>query len=188
MKPPGPKTQELLKRTGDPIDPYPPIWGIPTVNAEGPWIEDVDGNIYLDFVSGKCVVNLGHRHPEIVAALKAQIDQVILGATENRFILSEKLTQITPGSFNKTVFFGSSGSDSIDGALKLARWTTKRPNILCVAGAYHGQTYGALSVSSTWSWMVRGFYPSAGIFRMPEARLDLQSKPAVECLNGFLCF
>lgn len=167
VKPPGPKTRKLLKRTGDPVDPFPPIWGIPTVNQDGPWIEDVDGNIFLDFVSGKCVVNLGHRHPEVVAALKSQIEHVILGATENRFELAEKLTQLTPGNFEKRVFFGSSGSDSVDGALKLARWTSKRPHILCVAGAYHGQTYGALSVSSTWSWIVRGFHPLSGIFRMP---------------------
>ena len=145
-----------MKRTGDPLDPFPPIWGIPAVKAAGPWIEDVDGNVFLDFVSGKCVCNVGHRHPEVVAALKNQIDHVILGATANRFALAEKLIQLTPGSFDKTVFFGSAGSDTIDGALKLARWSSRRPNILCVAGAYHGQTYGALSVSSTWSWMVRG--------------------------------
>jgi 4-aminobutyrate aminotransferase len=167
VKPPGPKTRELLRGIGDPVEPFPPIWGIPVVNQEGPWIEDVDGNIYLDFVSGKCVASLGHRHPKIVAALRSQLECVILGATISRFELAQKLTKITPGDFEKKVFFGSSGSDAVDGALKLARWASRRPNLLCVAGAYHGQTYGALSVSSTWSWMVRGFYPLSGVFRMP---------------------
>ncbi len=167
VKPPGPKTRALLRSTGDPLDPFPPIWGIPARNQEGPWIEDVDGNVYLDFVSGKCVANLGHRHPAVLSAVKKQIDHVILGATENRFVLAEKLTSLTPGRFPKKVFFGSSGSDSIDGALKLARWATGKPNILCISGAYHGQTYGALSVSSTWNWMVRGFHPLSGVFHLP---------------------
>jgi 4-aminobutyrate aminotransferase len=167
VKPPGPKTRELFRKTGDPLEPFPPIWGLPVVRQEGPWIQDVDGNIYLDFVSGKGVANVGHRHPEVVKALKAQADEVILGCTSRRFELAEKLAELTPGNFAKKVFFGSSGSDAVDGALKLARWATGRPNIISVAGAYHGQTYGALSASSTWSWMVRGFHPLPGFFRMP---------------------
>jgi 4-aminobutyrate aminotransferase len=167
LKPPGPKTKELFQKTGDALDPFPPVWGFPIIRQEGPWIQDADGNVYLDFVSGKCVANIGHRHPEIVKALKAQVDEVILGCTAQRFELAAKLIQLTPGHFAKKVFFGSSGSDAIDGAIKLARWATRRPNIISVAGAYHGQTYGALSASSTWSWMVRGFHPLAGFFRIP---------------------
>jgi 4-aminobutyrate aminotransferase len=167
VRPPGPKTRELFEKTGDPLEPFPPVWGIPLVRQEGPWIQDVDGNVYLDFVSGKCVANVGHRHPQVVKALKEQLDEVILGCTTHRFDLSARLAQLAPGSFAKRVFFGSSGSDAVDGAIKLARWATGRPNIISVAGAYHGQTYGALSASSTWNWMVRGFHPLPGFFRLP---------------------
>ena len=167
IKPPGPKTRELFEKTGDALEPFPPVWGFPVIRQEGPWIQDVDGNVYLDFVSGKCVANVGHRHPEIVKALKAQADEVILGCTTHRFDLAAKLVQLAPGEFAKRVFFGTSGSDAVDGAIKLARWATRRPNIISVAGAYHGQTYGALSASSTWNWMVRGFHPLPGFFRIP---------------------
>jgi len=167
VKPPGPKTRALFRKSGDDPALFPPIWGIPVTKAEGPWIEDVDGNVYLDFISGKTVTNIGHRHPEIVRVLKEQIDRVILGATENRFSLEEKLTLITPGKYRKKVFFGTSGSDCVDGALKLAWWTTNRPYILCIAGAYHGQTHGALSASSAFSHLVRGFHPAGGLLKIP---------------------
>ena len=167
IKPPGPKTRALFKKSGDDLGMFPPIWGIPVARAEGPWIEDVDGNVYLDFISGKCVANIGHRHPEIVRVLKEQIDRVILGATENRFDLEAELARLTPGNFSKKVFFGTSGSDSVDGALKLAWWATNRPYILCVAGAYHGQTHGALSASSAFSYLVRGFHPAGQLLKIP---------------------
>jgi 4-aminobutyrate aminotransferase-like enzyme len=167
VKPPGPRARALFKRSGDDIAEFPPIWGLPVTRAEGPWIEDVDGNVYLDFISGKTVVNIGHRHPEVVSVLKEQLDRVILGATANRFLLEEKLARLTPGDFGKKVFFGSSGSDSVDGALKLAWWATNRPYILCVAGAYHGQTHGALSASSAFSRLVRGFHPAGELLKIP---------------------
>ncbi|MBN2553857.1 MAG: aspartate aminotransferase family protein, partial [Spirochaetales bacterium] len=167
VKPPGPRTRALLKRSGDELTPFPPIWGIPVIRADGPWIEDVDGNVYLDFISGKTVANIGHRHPEIVRILKEQIDRVILGATENRFSLEEKLSALTPGKYQKKVLFGTSGSDCVDGALKLAWWATNRPYILCVAGAYHGQTHGALSASSAFSRLVRGFHPAGELVKIP---------------------
>jgi len=127
----------------------------------------VDGNVYLDFISGKTVANIGHRHPEIVRVLKEQIDRAILGATENRFSLEEKLCELTPGNYQKKVLFGTSGSDCVDGALKLAWWATNRPYILCVAGAYHGQTHGALSASSAFSRLVRGFRPAGELLKIP---------------------
>ena len=167
VKPPGPRTRALLNKSGDDLARFPPIWGIPVIRAEGPWIEDVDGNVYLDFISGKTVANIGHRHPEIVRVLKEQIDRAILGATENRFSLEEKLCELTPGNYQKKVLFGTSGSDCVDGALKLAWWATNRPYILCVAGAYHGQTHGALSASSAFSRLVRGFRPAGELLKIP---------------------
>jgi len=167
VRPPGPKARALFKRSGDDVAVFPPIWGLPLTRAEGPWIEDVDGNVYLDFISGKSVVNIGHRHPEVVRVLQEQLDRVILGATENRFLLAKELARLTPGDFEKKVFFGSSGSDSVDGALKLAWWATNRPYILCVAGAYHGQTHGALSASSAFSRLVRGFHPAGELLKIP---------------------
>jgi 4-aminobutyrate aminotransferase-like enzyme len=72
-----------------------------------------------------------------------------------------------PGSYQKKVLFGTSGSDCVDGALKLAWWATNRPYILCVAGAYHGQTRGALSASSAFGRLVRGFHPAGELLKIP---------------------
>jgi hypothetical protein len=104
VKPPGPRTRALLNKSGDALAQLPPIWGIPVTRAEGPWIEDVDGNGYLDFISGKIVASIGHRHPEIVRVLKEQIGRVILGATENRFSLEEKLCELTRAAIRRKFF------------------------------------------------------------------------------------
>lgn len=165
VKPPGPRVQELLKLAGLPPTQYlAPI----AEEAEGIFIRDPDGNIFIDFISGRCVVNVGHRHPKVVEAIKKQLGRATHGLTEDRFRLERELVRVTPGRFPKRVSYSLSGSDANDGAIKLARWSTKRPYIIAFAGAYHGVTYGALSVSSYLPRMVRGFGPNLpGVYHFP---------------------
>lgn len=164
VKPPGPRVKALLEKAGlPPTSIYPII-----EEAEGIWIKDLDGNIYIDFISSRCVVNVGHRHPKIVETLKQQIDKLTHGINEYRFRLERELSRITPGDFKKRVSYSLTGSAANDAAVKLARWGTGRPYIIAFAGAYHGVTYGALSLSSYLPRMRRGFGPLVpGIYTMP---------------------
>jgi len=164
VKPPGPRVRALLERAGLAPPHLHPI----ADEAGGVWIRDLDGNVFMDFISGRCVVNVGHRHPEIVEALRRQLDHVTHGLTEERLRLGGELSKVTPGSFPKRVSYALSGSAANDGAIKLARWSTRRPYIVAFAGAYHGVTYGALSVSSYRPSMVQGFGPNLpGVYHMP---------------------
>lgn len=119
----------------------------------GAQLEDMDGNKYIDFFSSAAVLNTGINHPKVVSAIKAQLDNYIHFSTDYMYSkpqvdLAQALTKITPGSFNKKVVFGHSGSDAIDGAIKLARAYTNRSKIISFTGSYHGSTYGAISVSA----------------------------------------
>ncbi len=121
--------------------------------CEGSKVWDVDGNEYIDFLSGAAVTNVGHRHPKVVQAIKEQCDKFIHNTLvycyyELAIELAKKLVQITPGSFPKKVAYGLSGSDANDGAIKLARSYTGRKKIIAFLGSYHGTTYGALSLSA----------------------------------------
>jgi putrescine aminotransferase len=118
--------------------------------AEGMEIRDQQGKAYLDFAGGYGVFSLGHRHPRVVAAVRAQLDRMPLsGKTMFNPVLgrlAERLAQVTPGALEIS-FFTNSGAEAVEGALKLARAATKRRLLLATAGAFHGKTFGALSVS-----------------------------------------
>ncbi|MEM1697634.1 MAG: aspartate aminotransferase family protein [Thermosphaera sp.] len=122
------------------------------VKAEGSRIWDADGNEYIDFLTSAAVYNIGHRHPEVVKAIKEQVDE-LLNYTPAYFYeeppvrLAKYLVEITPGSFRKKVTFGFSGSDAVDASLKAARAYTKRRYVISFHGSYHGMTYGALSAT-----------------------------------------
>lgn len=163
VEPPGPRVSNLmklglLKRYTEPV----------MEEAQGIFIKDLDGNIFVDLISGKCVVNIGHNHPKLVDALKTQVEKGVHGLTEHRLKLDVKLSEITPGGFKKRVFYAQSGSATVDFGIKTARWSTRRPYIVAFTGAYHGTTYGALSVSSYRPEMVKGFNPNLpGIYHVP---------------------
>lgn len=163
-KPPGPKVREILKRSG-----LSPVYEHPIAEeAKGIFIRDPDGNIFIDFISGRCVTNVGHCHPQVVQALRSQASRGLHGLTESRLRLTRRLSEITPGNFPKRVFYAQSGSAVNDFGIKVARWSTGRPYIVAFAGAYHGVTYGALSISSYRPYMVKGIYPRLpGVFHMP---------------------
>ena len=143
--------------------------------AYGVWVEDVDGNIYLDFNSGIGVTNTGHCHPKVVEAIKRQAEQFIHYSLtdflyEQPVLLAEKLTRITPGSFQKKVFFVNSGAEAIEASIKVSRghFRGTRPYLIAFAGSFHGRTMGALSLTSSKPIQRRHFAPLVpGVFHVP---------------------
>lgn len=122
-------------------------------SGKGSIVEDMDGNRYIDMFSSSAVLNTGHSHPKIIKAIEAQIHEYIHFSNDYMYSkpqvdLAQALIDITPGDFEKKVVFGFSGSDAIDGAIKMARSFTGRPKIISFTGSYHGSTYGAISASA----------------------------------------
>jgi 4-aminobutyrate aminotransferase len=121
-------------------------------HAQGSYLYARDGRRYLDFTCGIGVTNLGHGHPHVVAAAHRQLDRLIhisvVAHHEPMIALAEKLAQVSPGNLDK-VFFGNSGAEAVEGAIKLARYATGRPAIIAFYGAFHGRTYGALSLTAS---------------------------------------
>ncbi len=140
---------------------FPPLV---VASGNGYELADADGVRYLDMHAMACIMNTGYGHPVVRAAVDAQLDALMHANTayvvhEPMVELSERLAALTPGDWDKRVALGLSGSDAADGAIKLARAATGRPGILTFRGAYHGNTYGALSVSSASMAMRTGFGP-----------------------------
>lgn len=130
-----------------------PYFPLAIKKGKGAIFEDLDGKKYIDFFSSAAVLNTGHAHPKIIEAIKEQMENYLHFTsdclyTEAQVDLAEKLIEISPGSFEKRVIFGLSGSDANDGAIKLARSYTGRSKILSFIGAYHGATYGAISLTA----------------------------------------
>jgi diaminobutyrate-2-oxoglutarate transaminase len=157
VKPPGPKARALLEKQKE-VDSRAVYYAIVIPTAweagKGATLKDVDGNIYVDFMAGISVLNVGHSNPQVVEAVKRQLDKLTHALdipTPERIRLIEKLVEIAPAGLkgnSKVLFGGPSGSDAVEGALKVAKFNTKRHAILAFHGAYHGMTSGALSVTS----------------------------------------
>jgi len=162
---PGPRARRVLKRDQKFISQsYTRVYPLVVKKAKGVWVEDVDGNRFLDFNSGIAVCNTGHCHPKVVEAIHRQAEQLIhmSGSDfyyEAQSTLAAKLAEITPGPKEKKVFFGNSGAEAIEAALKLARFHTRRPFILAFLGAFHGRTMGALSLTASKAIFEKGFSP-----------------------------
>ena len=127
-------------------------------------VKDVDGNEYIDFNAGIAVLNTGSSHPRVTAAAAEQLSRFTHYSYadfyyENAVTLGEKLAAITPGSFRKRVFFGNSGAEAVEAAMKLARFHTKRPRFFAYSGGFHGRTLGALSLTASKTVAVKGFSP-----------------------------
>ncbi|MDI6850870.1 MAG: acetyl ornithine aminotransferase family protein [bacterium] len=152
---PGPKAKELLKRDEEYISPsYTRTYPAVIERGEGVWVYDVDGNRFLDMAAGIAVLTTGHCHPEIVKAVQEQVGKLIhMSGTDfyypYQIELAEKLAEIAPGSKNKRVFFSNSGTEANEAALKLARYKQKRPIFIAFLGAFHGRTFGSMSISAS---------------------------------------
>jgi 4-aminobutyrate aminotransferase len=162
---PGPKAQELLARDETFASPsYTRIYPLVVERGSGAVIEDVDGNRFLDFTAGIAVTAAGHCHPEVVAAIQDQASKLLhMSGTDfyyrPQIDLAQKLAEIAPGPSPKRVFFTNSGAEAIEAGLKLARWHTGRSRAVAFFGAFHGRTYGAMSLSGSKVVHRRGFAP-----------------------------
>jgi 4-aminobutyrate aminotransferase len=181
---PGPKAQVLLERDQRYVSPsYTRVYPLVVARASGAVIEDVDGNLFLDFTAGIAVTAGGHCHPHVVAAIQDQAAKLIhMSGTdfyyEPQIDLAQRLCEIAPGESAKRVFFTNSGAEALEAALKLARWHTGRSRAIAFLGAFHGRTYGAMSLSGSKLVHRRGFSPlvpdihHVSYPRGPEARTD----------------
>jgi 4-aminobutyrate aminotransferase len=171
---PGPKAKQLVERDRAVVSPsYTRDYPLVAKTGRGAMIEDVDGNIFLDFAAGIAVVATGHCHPEVVAAIQRQAAELIhMSGTDfyypNLVELAEKLASIAPGKEPKRVYFGNSGAEAIEAAIKLVKYHTKRDKLIAFHGAFHGRTMGALSLTASRSIQRKGFGTLlSGVFHMP---------------------
>ncbi len=141
--------------------------------AENAELWDVEGRRFIDFGSGIAVVNTGHRHPRVVAAMKAQLDRFTHTAYqivpyESYVSLAERINAITPGSHAKKTAFFTTGAEAIENAVKIARAATKRPGIVSLSGSFHGRTFMAMALTGKVAPYKVGFGPFPGsIFHVP---------------------
>jgi 4-aminobutyrate aminotransferase len=162
---PGPRARASLERDQRVMSPsYTRVYPLVVARGSGAVIEDVDGNLFLDLTAGIAVTATGHCHPHVTAALKDQCDRLLhMSGTdfyyEPEIALAERLAQLAPGKSSKLVFFTNSGAESLEAALKLARWHTGRSRAIAFLGAFHGRTYGAMSLSGSKTTHRRGFSP-----------------------------
>jgi 4-aminobutyrate aminotransferase / (S)-3-amino-2-methylpropionate transaminase / 5-aminovalerate transaminase len=173
---PGPKSQELMRRRNSAV-PRGVYHATPifAARAEGAVLEDVDGNRFLDFAGGIGCLNVGHRAPRVLAAIREQLDAFLHTcfsvAPYAKYIeLAEKLNSIVPGNFPKKTMLLNSGAEAIENAVKIARSYTRRPAIICFEDAFHGRTMLTMSLTSKTHPYKAGFEPFAtDIYRIPYA-------------------
>ena len=162
---PGPQAEAVIERDRKVLSPsYTRSYPLVASRGEGAIIEDVDGNRFLDFNAGIAVCSTGHCHPKVVAAIEAQSARLIhMSGTdfyyENMVDLAEKLAAIAPGGVPRRVYFGNSGAEAIEAAIKLARYHTGRDKFIAFSGAFHGRTLGALSLTGSKVVQRKGFGP-----------------------------
>jgi 4-aminobutyrate aminotransferase len=155
VPPPGPKARALVERDRKVTSPsYIKEYPLVVERGEGPWVYDVDGNRLLDFMAGIATASTGHAHPDVVKAIKESSEKFlhICGTDfyyETFAALCERLAGYLPAMGEKKVFLSNSGTEAVEGALKLVRAHTRRPYVIAFKGAFHGRTYGAISLNAS---------------------------------------
>src|SRR5437899_919394 len=162
---PGPKAAALLERDARYMSPsYTRVYPLVVERGSGAVIQDVDGNLFLDCTAGIAVTSTGHCHPRVTGAIKDQADKLLhMSGTDfyyqPQIDLAQRLGDLGPGMGRRRVFFTNSGAEALEAALKLARWHTGRSRAVAFFGAFHGRTYGAMSLSGSKLVHRRGFSP-----------------------------
>jgi 4-aminobutyrate aminotransferase len=171
---PGPKAKALIARDAQFISPsYTRGYPLVAKSGHGAMVEDVDGNVFLDFAAGIAVVSTGHCHPRVVEAIQKQAAELIhISCTDFYYSglveLAERLAAVAPGKEAKKVYFGNSGTEATEAAIKLARYHTRRDKIIAFHGCFHGRTLGALSLTASKAVQRKGFGALlAGVFHIP---------------------
>jgi 4-aminobutyrate aminotransferase / (S)-3-amino-2-methylpropionate transaminase / 5-aminovalerate transaminase len=173
---PGPKSRALSERRSQAV-PRGLSHGTPiyVAQAKDAWLEDVDGNRYIDFAGGIGCANAGHRQAEVVEAIGSQLDKFLhtcvqVTPYEGYIRLAERMNQVTPGKFPKKTLFVNSGAEAVENAVKIARAYTKRPAIIAFEDAFHGRTMMTLALTSKTHPYKAGFAPFPGeVYRVPFA-------------------
>jgi 4-aminobutyrate aminotransferase len=172
---PGPKSKAIIAKDEKYVS-HSYTRAYPTVieRGQGAYLWDVDGNCFLDFHSGIAVCATGNAHPDVVAAVKKQADKTLHIATADFYHdlvapLAEKLARLAPGKKPKRVFFTNSGTESVEAALKLARYKTKRPRFMAFINAFHGRSMGSVSLTCSKKIQRAGFSPLLEVTHVPYA-------------------
>jgi 4-aminobutyrate aminotransferase len=153
--PPGPRGKAIIDRDSAWTSPsYIKEYPLVIAGGQGAMVEDVDGNRYIDYMAGIAVSATGYNHPRVVEAIKAQADKFLhICGTDFYFEgfarLAERLAQLAPGPSRKRTFLSNSGTEAVEGAIKLARYHTGRSALIAFHGSFHGRTYGAMSLTSS---------------------------------------
>src|SRR5882762_3370503 len=171
---PGPKAKHVVEQDAKFMSPsFTRDYPLVAKRGHGAVVEDVDGNTFLDFAAGIAVCSTGHCHPEVVAAIQKQAAELIhMSGTdfyyESMITLAERLQKVAPMSGPIRVFYGNSGTEAIEAAIKLSRYHTKRQGIIAFYGAFHGRTMGALSLTASKTQQRRRFFPVVpGVAHVP---------------------
>jgi 4-aminobutyrate aminotransferase len=193
---PGPKAKAIIDRDATVVSTsYTRDYPLVIARGEGAFVEDVDGNVFLDFTAGIAVTATGHSHPEVVQAIVDQAGKFLhMSGTdfyyEQQVRLGEVLSEIAPMPGPHRSFFANSGTEANEAAIKLAKYYTKRHNLIAFLGAFHGRTMGSLSLTASKPAQRRGFAPFVpGVYHAPYAncyRCPVNATPencAAECLR-----
>jgi 4-aminobutyrate aminotransferase len=170
---PGPRAREILERDAHSVSQsYARAYPFVMSHGRGSEVWDVDGNRFLDFMAGIAVTATGHSHPEVVQAIKDAADQFIHISSdyyhERMVQLAEKLDQIVPIREHCRTFFTNSGTESVEGAIKLARRATGRSRFVGFIGAFHGRTLGSLAFTASKYTQQQEFFPTMpGVVHIP---------------------
>jgi len=173
---PGPRASAIISRDQNVLSPsYTRAYPLVMERGEGAMVTDVDGNRFMDFNAGIAVVSTGHSHPKVVRAIQEQAARFLhMSGTdfyyENMVELAEKLAALAPGDQPRRVYFGNSGTEAMEAAIKMARYHTGRDKFIGFLGAFHGRTMGSLSLTARRPVQRRGFGPfMAGVHHVPYA-------------------
>ena len=170
---PGPKAREMLARDARVVSPsYPRDYPLVMSHGKGAEIWDVDGNRFLDFAAGIAVCSTGHSHPTVVQAIKDAADRFLHISSdywhEGQIRLAERMNELSPLHEPTMSFFAQSGTETVEAALKLARYVTGRGRFIGFLGGFHGRTMGSLSFTSSKYTQQKGFFPGMpGVTHVP---------------------
>ena len=171
---PGPLARKVLKKDKRYFAPcYARPYPLVAERAKGVWMQDIDGNIFLDCTAGIAVTSTGHCHPEVVKAIQDQAEKLIhMSGTDFYYKveadLAETLCEMVPGKQAFKAYLCNSGAEAVEAAMKLARFATGRPRLIAFSGAFHGRTMGALSLTSSKTAQMEGYFPLVpGVTHVP---------------------
>ncbi len=169
---PGPKAKEIIEESKKYLITTTRDFPLVIHRMDNDIIEDVDGNVFIDFAAGIAVANVGHRNKEVVEEITKQLQYYIHSAPHDfydtlQFKVAKKLTEIAPGDFPKKVFFGNSGTEANEAALKIAYKARKATRIIAFIGSFHGRTLGSLTLTASKPVHKKGYPSIPGVEHVP---------------------